>query len=213
MPRQVVSIVRGVNFRNRGLQLGKDLFDRIEVGRVAGQEEQLGAGGADQAAYGLTLVAAKIIHDDNIARAQGGGQELLDPPLAGAGGGAKAGAVDRPVDDTGRGDAVVAQRRQKQPAPAQAEVSVCQRLCGTLATRRAPRLQRPAGGSCWSWRRTCPGEGRRLVDEHQALGVKPALIRLPPGPAASDVGAILFAGRRFFLNVIPSCLKKRHTAP
>jgi hypothetical protein len=83
MPRQVVSIVRGVNFRNRGLQLGKDLFDRIEVGRVAGQEEQLGAGGADQAAYGLTLVAAKIIHDDNIARAQGGGQELLDPRLRG----------------------------------------------------------------------------------------------------------------------------------
>jgi hypothetical protein len=102
----------GVGFAHQGLQLGKDLFVRIEVGRVAGQEEQLGAGGADQAAHGVALVAAEIIHDDNVARAQGGDQELLDI-------GAKAGAVDRPVDDAGRGDAVVAQRRQKgQRAPA-----------------------------------------------------------------------------------------------
>ena len=37
-----------------------------------------------------------------------------------------------------------------------------------------------------------------LVDEHQALGVKPALMRLPPGPAASDVDAILLAGVQSF---------------
>jgi hypothetical protein len=53
-----------------------------------------------------------------------------------------------------------------------------------------------------------------FVDEHQTPGVKPALMRLPPDPAAGDVGAILLVGvQRFFLNVIPSCLKKRHTAP
>src|SRR5262249_19065813 len=57
----------------------------------------------------------------------------------------------------------------------------------------------------------CPGEGRGLVDEPQALGVKPALMRLPPGPAASDVGAVLLAGMQGFFNVIPSCLKQRHT--
>jgi hypothetical protein len=39
-------------------------------------------------------------------------------------------------------------------------------------------------------------------------------MRLPPGPAAGDVGAILLAGvQNFFLKVIPSCRKKRHTAP
>jgi hypothetical protein len=51
-------------------------------------------------------VAAEIIHDDNIASAQGRHQDLLDI-------GAKGGAVDRPVDDGRCSDAVVAQRCQK----------------------------------------------------------------------------------------------------
>jgi hypothetical protein len=43
------------------------------------------------------------------------------------------------------------------------------------------------------------GLGPGFVDEYQAPGVKPALISLPPDPAASDVGAILLAGvQRFF---------------
>jgi len=81
-------------------------------------------------------VTAEIVHDDDIAGAEGWHQELLEIS-------AKVGAVDRAVDDAGRGDAVVAQRRQKEPAPAQAGVSVRQRPCGTLAIKRAPRLQRP----------------------------------------------------------------------
>jgi hypothetical protein len=36
-----------VGLAQQGLELGKDLLDRIEIGRVARQEEQLGAGGAD----------------------------------------------------------------------------------------------------------------------------------------------------------------------
>jgi len=44
-----------------------------------------------------------------------------------------------------------------------------------------------------------PRESGGLVDEHQASGVKPALMCLPPDPAAGDVGAILLAGvQRFF---------------
>ena len=102
----------GVGFAQQGLQRGKYLLDRIEVGRIAGQVEQLGAGGSDQAAHSVALVAAQIIHDDNVARVQGGDEELLDI-------GAKADAVDRPDDNARRGDAVVAQRRQKgQGAPA-----------------------------------------------------------------------------------------------
>src|SRR6516164_8215045 len=44
------------------------------------------------------------------------------------------------------------------------------------------------------------GLGPDLVDEHQALGVKPALMRLPPGPAAGNVGAILLAGVQAFFK-------------
>ena len=54
-------------------------------------------------------------------------------------------------------------------------------------------------GSCWSWPRACPRESGGLVEEDQAARVKPALMGLPPGPAAGDVGAVLFAGvQRFF---------------
>jgi hypothetical protein len=78
----------------QGLELSKDLFDRVEIGRVARQEEQLGAGAADQFTDCLALMAAEIIHDDNVTGAEGGDQELFDVS-------AEAGAVDRPVDDAG----------------------------------------------------------------------------------------------------------------
>jgi hypothetical protein len=42
------------------------------------------------------------------------------------------------------------------------------------------------------------GLGPGLVEEHQAPGVKPALVRLPPRPPAGDVGAILLAGMQAF---------------
>ena len=121
----------GVGFAQQGLELGEDLLDRIEIGRVARQEEQLGASAADQVAYRLAFVTAEIVHDDDVARTEGRHQELFDI-------GAKAGAVDRPVDDAG---AVMRSWRS-----AARKVSVRQRPCGTLATSRAPRRQRP-------WRR------------------------------------------------------------
>ena len=42
------------------------------------------------------------------------------------------------------------------------------------------------------------GLGPSLVDEDQALGIKPALIHPPAGPPPGDVGAILFAGVQAF---------------
>ena len=75
------------------------IVDRVEVGRVTRQEEQLGAGAADQLANRLALMAAEVVHDDNVTGAEGGDQELFDVS-------AEAGAVDRPVDDAGGGDPV-----------------------------------------------------------------------------------------------------------
>lgn len=42
------------------LELGEELLDRIEVGRVFGQEEEPCAGLSDCAANGLAFVAAEI---------------------------------------------------------------------------------------------------------------------------------------------------------
>jgi hypothetical protein len=58
------------------------------------------------------------------------------------------------------------------------------------------------------------GLGPGFVDKDQVLGVKPALVFLPPLAPAGDVGAVLFAGvQALFLNVIPSRAKNAHIAP
>ena len=67
MPRQVASGGARVGFAQQGLELGEDLLDRVEVGRVARQEEQLGTGAADQLANRLALMCAGVTHDDNVA--------------------------------------------------------------------------------------------------------------------------------------------------
>ena len=99
-----------IGFVQQGLELGKDLLDRVEIRRVARQEEQLGADAADQLANRIALMAAKVIHDDDVAGAEGGDQELFDVS-------AETGAVDRPVNDAGSGDPVTAQCRQKGQCP------------------------------------------------------------------------------------------------
>jgi hypothetical protein len=50
-------------------------------------------------------------------------------------------------------------------------------------------------------------------DEYQAPGVKPALISLPPDPAASDVGAILLAGVQRFFKRDPLVLEEAPHRP
>src|SRR5215211_3334372 len=181
-----------LGFAQQGLELGEDLFDRVEIGRIAGQEEQLGAGGADQTADGLALMAAEIVHDHAVAAAQSRHQELFHI-------GAKAGAVDRAVDDAGRGNAIAAQRRQKgQRAPAS-----LRHLGNEAGAASAPSM--PPGHV---------GLGPGLVDEDQVFGVEPALIFLPPLAPAGDIGAVLFAGvQALFLNVMPSYTKNAQSAP
>src|SRR5215475_5125977 len=90
---------------------------------------------------------------------------------------------------------------------------VRQRPCGTLATSRAPRRQRPWRRVMLVLARACPRESGGLIDEHQALGVKSALIRLPPGPPAGDVAAILFAGVRLFFKRDPLVLEEAPHRP
>jgi hypothetical protein len=76
------------------------------------------------------------------------------------------------------------------------KVSVRQRPCGTLATRRLPggTASVPAGHV---------GLGPSLVDEDQAPRVKSALMLLPPGSPPSHVGAILLAGVQAFFERDP----------
>lgn len=83
-----------VGFAQQGLEFGEHHLDRIEIGAVRRQEEQMGAGIADGVARRLALVAAEIVEDDDIAAIEGWCQALLDP-------GGEGNAVDRPSSTKG----------------------------------------------------------------------------------------------------------------
>ena len=160
------------------LELGEELLDRVQVGGVFRQEEELGAGRADGAAHGLALVGAEIVHDDDVAGPERGDENLLDIE-------AEALAVDRPVDEPGRVDAVMAQRGQEGHG-----LPVAVRHLGLepLAARRPAPERRHVG------------LGPGLVDEDQAGRIDPVLILRPLRPPSRDVGTIPLAGdQRLFL--------------
>ena len=85
---------------------GEDLFDRIQAGRVFGQEEQPCAGLADRRTDGLALVGAGIVEDDDTARPGRGRQAL-------PGTGQEALAIDRPAEHAGGLDAVMTECRRR----------------------------------------------------------------------------------------------------
>jgi hypothetical protein len=95
-----------VLFAQQRFDLGEDLFDWVEVGAVGRQEDHPGTGGPDRLSNLDALVAAKIVEHDDVAGAQGWDEDFADIAK-------KALAVDRPVEDAGCDDPVVAQRRHQ----------------------------------------------------------------------------------------------------
>jgi hypothetical protein len=163
-------------FSQEQFELGEHLFDRVQVGRVGRQEQEPGSGRADRLADGGTLVAAQIVHDNDIAGRQRRDQELGDI-------GGEAFAVDRPVEYAGRIDPVVTQRREEGERPPFAERSMGHELCP--ARRPAPDRRHVRLGPS-------------LVDEDEASGIKPPLILLPLRAATGDRRARLLLGEQAF---------------
>jgi hypothetical protein len=127
-------------------------------------------------------MTAEIIHDDDVAGAEGGQQELLDI-------GAKAGALIGPSMTQG------AVMRSWRSAARKVRVPAAVRHLG--GTSRVPRRQRPCRRVMLALGQSLPRR-RGLVDEHRALGVKPALVHLRAGAPTRDVGAVLLAGVQAF---------------
>ena len=177
-------------FAQQVFELGEELFDGVEVGGVFRQEEQPGASRPDGAAHGAALMRAEIVEDDDVARPQGRHEHLLDIEP-------EALAVDRPVDEPGRVDAIVAQRRQEGHG--------------------LPAAVRDLGVEPLAARRPAPerrhiGLGPGLVDEDEAARIDPALIGGPPRAPSRHVGAIPLAGdQRLFLCVSLSAWTNSHT--
>ncbi len=57
----------GLGFSHEVLELCEDLLDRVQVGAVGRQEDEVRASGSDGGPRGLALVAAQVVHDDDVA--------------------------------------------------------------------------------------------------------------------------------------------------
>lgn len=173
------------------LQFGEELLDRVEVGRVFGQEEELGSDLADRLAHGFAFVAAEIVHHHDVSLLQGGSEHLLDID-------AEALAVDRPLDHPGGIDPVTAQGREEGGGVPMAEG-------GVALEARAAGAPAPQGRHV--------GLDPGLIDEDEAGGVDARLIFQPLLASAGDVRAALLAGdQRLFLCVSPCARTKAQTA-
>ena len=173
-------------------QFGEHLLDRVQVGGVGRQEEELGTSGADSLAHGLAFVAAEVVQDHHVAGRERGDKALLHI-------GQERAAIDWAVDDAGRLNAVATQGGQEgQRAPVAMRDGSTQPSALGRAAVRAGQV----------------GLGPGLVKEDEASGVEPALMGRPATPPAGDVRPVLLGcPERLFLNVRPSRAQKRQTAP
>ena len=160
-----VSIVRAAALRKRCLSFAKTCSIGFRSGEYFGSL-------ADSFAF----VAAEIVHNDEIARPQGGRRNLLDILLERCG-------VDRTIEEPRRLDAIAAKRGDEG--------------------RGFPMAVRNLGDKARAKRRPSPerlhvGFGRGLVDEDQALGIDLVLPFSPLFSPARDVGPVAFARHHGF---------------
>ena len=163
MAAQIASTVRAAALRKRCLSLAKTCSMGFRSGEYLGKKISLAP-------------AARIVHDDDVAGAQRGSEDLLDIGL-------KALAVDRAFKKPRGVDPVVAQRSQER--------------------RRLPVAVRDLGRKPHAERRPSPqrrhvGLGPVLVDEDQTLRLDLVLIFGPLRPPPSDVGTVAFASHHGF---------------
>ena len=159
-------------FAHEVLELGKDLFDGVQIGRVWREEQQARANAADRHADGGPFVAAQIIHNDDVACRQGWDEALLDIIE-------EAVAVDRLIKDARSIDPVAAQCRQEghRFPMAVGHLGIKPFALGAPTAQRGHVRLHP-----------------RLIDEDEPSGINPALIFLPLFAPSGNLGTELFGG-------------------
>lgn len=163
-------------FAEQDFELCEDLLDRIEVWAIGRKEDEPCARSPDGSSDSGALVGAEIVHDDNVAGLERWHQQLLDI-------GTEALAVDRPVDDAGRRDPVVAECREESHRPPMA-------VRDLSLERDAPSP--PAMGTGHVGLR--PG----LIDEDETGRFDFRLVPSPPSAAARDIRTILLSREHGF---------------
>ena len=119
--------------------LSEGLFDGVEVGRIGRQEPEPCAGAADRLADRSSLVASEVVEDNDVARLQGGNEDLLDPGLEARGGPSKTQGAVSPSErgEEGQGAPVAPLRRLSLSArPRHVGLDPVRRLARPSATVR-----------------------------------------------------------------------------
>ena len=176
---QVNDLVEGAGTRgaHEGFEFREGLFDGIEVGAVRRQKAELCADGFDRRPDLRLLVDGQVVDHDDVARAEGGDENLLDV-------GQETDAVDRAVED-GRGvESGGPQRGQhgvRLPMPA-GRVIVEPHAARTPPVAAEQVGRHPA-----------------LVEEHIAIGLAKRLAVAPLAPRGGHISpALLVSVYRFF---------------
>lgn len=165
-----------VSLAEQGLELGEHHLDRVQVGAVGRQEEQVSPRGTDGAADGDTLVAAQVVEHDDVTWLERRDEELLDP-------GEEDHAVDGAIDDAGGLDSIRPQRgKERHSLP--------------VAVRHAGHQALSKG--CAAMGSGHVGLGPGLVHKDEAGGGKAALVAAPALTLGGDVGPMLFGGVQAF---------------
>ena len=168
--------VTGVCLSQECLEFGERLLDRVQVGTVGRQIEQLGTGRPDRSSYGRVFMAAEIVHHHDVAWPQSWNQELHQP-------GEETLGVDGAIQDARRGDAITSQRGHEGECLALAVGHFGdQALTSGAAAVQAGHV------------RLRPG----LVYEDQTGRTNLALPLLPLPPPPRDISAVLLAGAQTF---------------
>jgi hypothetical protein len=166
----------GVCLSQECLELGERLFDRVQVGTVRRQIEQLGTGRPDRSSYGRGLMAAEIVHHDDVAWPQGWDQELHHP-------GEETLGVDGAIQDARRGDAITS-----QPSHEGERLALAVRHFGNQALTSGAAAMRTGHV------RLRPG----LINEDQTGRTNLTLPFLPLPPPPRDVSTVLLSGTQAF---------------
>jgi len=158
-------------------QFRKPEFDRIEVGTIGRQIPELRAGGFDPLPHPFDVMGRQVIHDDDVARAQRGREDLVQI-------GEKGVAIHRSIQESRCGQPIEAEGADKR-----AGLPV---LMGRVIVVAAPSRTPPVATDQVRRRAT-------FIKKHEAFGVNRGGGRLPRAARGGDVGTVLF-GRayRFF---------------
>lgn len=165
-------------------ELGKDLFDWIEVGAVWRQEQKARAFCPDSGPDSRLLVTGEIVEDDDIAGAERRAELFLDPL-------GEASAIDRLIEDERGVDPVTAQGGDEEPAP------------DLIRGHRFPMAIRhfgvePLANRCPAPQRGHVRFGPSFINKDEASGIRPVLELLPLLAPSGHLGPQLFGGEHFF---------------